>query len=166
MMTPDPLQHALLIAFAGLMLAAAFEDFRRLVIPNVVSVSLCALWPLTAPGWMGAAGSIGCAAAVFLGGALLFSRGYMGGGDVKLLSAATLWAGPTGAPMLLVVTGLLGGLLALVLVLPGSAQMAAAARATFGLADTETTAGGSTPVPYGIAIAAASVFVLFQPYFR
>ncbi len=40
------LQFAALLAFAALMLLAALEDLRRLVIPNVLTLSLCILWPL------------------------------------------------------------------------------------------------------------------------
>jgi prepilin peptidase CpaA len=81
--------------FTGLMAAAAVEDIRRLVIPNAVVAGLCVLWPLhlaTAPSFtiVGSLCAAGCAAAVFLVGALLFSRGLIGGGDVKLLAAATL----------------------------------------------------------------------------
>ena len=57
------------------------------------------LWPLyfaAAPSLAAALAAIGCALAVFIVGALLFARGYLGGGDVKLLTAATLWAGPAG----------------------------------------------------------------------
>ena len=103
-----------LAGFAGLMAAAAVEDFRRLVIPNPMVAGLCVLWPLhlaAAPSFTlaGSGGAAACASAVFLAGALLFSRGLIGGGDVKLLAAATLWAGPGGTPALLVVTAVLGG---------------------------------------------------------
>src|SRR5260370_24293776 len=86
-----------LAGFAGLMTTAAVEDFRRLMIPNALTLALCVLWPLhlaTAPTITLAAalGAAGCGLAVFLAGALLFSRGLVGGGDVKLLTAATLWA--------------------------------------------------------------------------
>src|SRR5437899_4718716 len=107
-----------LTAFAVVMAAAAFEDFRRLVIPNLLPIVLCVLWPVyfaAAPSLYGALAAIGCAAAVFLVGAVMFARGYLGGGDVKLLSAATLWAGPADTPALLVLTGVLGGALALFL---------------------------------------------------
>ena len=88
------------------MLIAAFEDLRRLVIPNPVVLGLCVLWPLqlaSAPvvSLAAAGGAALCAAAVFAGGAILFSRGLMGGGDVKLLAAATLWAGSGSTPALL-----------------------------------------------------------------
>ncbi len=84
------------------------------------------------PSLYGALAAIGCAAAVFLGGAVLFARGYLGGGDVKLLAAATLWAGPAGTPTLLMLTGVLGGALALFLLMPFGRQIAAAARSLLG----------------------------------
>jgi prepilin peptidase CpaA len=146
--------------FTGLMAAAAFEDFRKLVIPNTVVVGLCALWPLhlaTGPGFTLAGGlnAVGCALAVFLCGAVLFSRGLIGGGDVKLLAAATLWAGPAATPTLLVVTAVLGGLLTLVLL------SSATVRAAFSWA--RAAAVRSLPVPYGVAIAAAAVIVTVPP---
>ena len=146
--------------FTGLMAAAAVEDIRRLVIPNVVVAGLCVLWPLhlaAAPSFTiaGSLGAAGCAAAVFLVGALLFSRGLIGGGDVKLLAAATLWAGPASTPVLLVVTGVLGGLLTLVLLF--SARLRAA------ISWARTAAVSSLPVPYGAAIAAAAVIVTLPP---
>lgn len=163
------LQFAALIAFAALMLLAAFEDLRRLMIPNALTLSLCVLWPLyalTSPSLFSIAGSLICGLAVFLAGALAFSRGFLGGGDVKLLAVATLWAGPVGTPPLLVLTGVLGGMLALFLLMPPGAQIAALARTKLGPADVQANAGTATPVPYGIAIAAAAMIVVFLPHFR
>ncbi len=162
------LQFAALLGFTALMVLAAFEDLRRLIIPNALTLSLCLLWPLyviAAPSLFGTLGSLGCALAVFLAGALCFSRGYLGGGDVKLLAAAALWAGPTGTPPLLVLTGVLGGMLALFLLMPPGAHFAALARAKLGPADAPAKFGATTPVPYGIAIAAAAVIVIFLPHF-
>lgn len=146
--------------FAGLMVTAAFEDFRRLVIPNAIIAGLCVLWPLhlaAGPGFtlIGSLGAVGCAVAVFLAGALLYSRGLIGGGDVKLLAAATLWAGPGSIPALLIVTAVLGGLLTLVLL------VCATLRAGFSWAT--AAAVRSLPVPYGAAIAAAATIVTLTP---
>ena len=160
-----------LAGFAGLMATAAFEDCRRLVIPNGLILGLCTLWPLhvaTAPMLtLAAAGSASlCAAAVFLVGALLFSRGLIGGGDVKLLVAATLWAGPAATPPLLVLTGLLGGVLCLLLLTPAGALLAAARPS---LRDPSADPGrGTNPVlvPYGVAIAAAALIVTIPPNFN
>jgi prepilin peptidase CpaA len=163
------LQSAALFGFAALTLIAAFEDLRRLIIPNALTLSLCLLWPCyvaATPGLMTIAGSLGCGLAVFLAGALCFSRGYLGGGDVKLLAAAALWAGPAGTVPLLVLTGVLGGMLALLLLLPPGAYIASAARAKLGPAELPAKFGTATPVPYGIAIAAAAMLVIFVPHFR
>ena len=161
------LQFSALLGFAGLMSLAAFEDLRRLLIPNALTLSMCALWPLyvaATPSPVIILGSLGCAAAVFLAGAFCFSRGYLGGGDVKLLAVGTLWAGPSATPALLVLTGVLGGMLALFLLLPPGAYVTAIARAKLGPDSAQTKIGTGTPVPYGIAIAAASVLVIFLPH--
>ena len=159
-----------LAGFAGLMATAAFEDLRRLIIPNGLILGLCALWPIhiaTAPALtLAAAGTATlCAAAVFIVGALLFSRGLIGGGDVKLLAAATLWAGPAATVSLLVLTSLLGGLLCLLLLTPIGALIAAVRPIVSESADP---ARGANPVlvPYGVAIAAAALIVTIPPNFN
>ena len=158
--------HALILsAFILMMAAAAFEDFRRFIIPNPLTLGLCILWPLyfaSNPSIALGLAAIGCGLAVFLVGAILFARGYLGGGDVKLLAAAALWAGPAGIVNLLVLTGLFGGVLALFLLVPTGSRIAAAARGALGVAVLETTA--PRHVPYGVAIAAAAVIVVLSPY--
>jgi prepilin peptidase CpaA len=166
-MTLHP-QAIVVTAFGVVMVAAAVEDFRRLVIPNVLPIILCALWPLyfaAAPSLYGALAAIGCAAAVFLVGAILFARGYIGGGDVKLLSAATLWAGPAGTPTLLMLTAVLGGALALFLLMPFGMQIAVAARDMLGQPSIAPERRLAMPVPYGVAIAGAALIVTLHPYF-
>ena len=142
------------------MLIAAVEDLRRLVIPNAVVLALCVLWPLqlaAAPNisLAGSAVAALCAASVFGAGALAFSRGLMGGGDVKLLTAATLWAGPGLTPALLIVTAFLGGLLSLALLSPLALRAVSAPAAA--------SAAKRIPVPYGVAIAGAALIVTIPP---
>ena len=156
-----------LAAFTGLMAMAALEDLRKLVIPNSVIVSLCVLWPLylaTAPTVTlpSSFGAVGCAAAVFFSGALLFSRGLIGGGDVKLLAAATLWASPSATLPFLALTGLIGGLLTLILLSPVGVLITRARLPVLGQA---ATAASPIPVPYGVAIAAAAIIVTIPPNF-
>jgi prepilin peptidase CpaA len=146
--------------FAGLMVAAALEDLRRFVIPNQLIIGLCLLYPLrllTGLGFAAGAGAAGCALAVFLVGAVLFSRGLVGGGDVKLLAAATLWVGPADTPALLIGTGLAGGLLALFLLSPLGATLAAWR--------TPEPAPSANAMPYGVAITTAALAVAIPPYF-
>ena len=161
-------QALALVAFAAVMAAAAFEDFRRLVIPNLLPIALCVLWPIyfaAEPSLSGALAAIGCALAVVVGGAFLFARGWLGGGDVKLLSAATLWAGPAGTPELLMLTGVLGGALALFLLMPPGGQLAVAARHLLGQPPAPPQRGLSMPIPYGVAIAAAALLVTLPSHF-
>src|SRR5712691_4334460 len=64
-MIVDP-QSIVLTSFGVVMAAAAFEDFRRLVIPNLLPIMLVALWPIyfaASPSLYGALAAIGCAAA-------------------------------------------------------------------------------------------------------
>lgn len=160
------------LAFSVLMAAAAFEDFRRFVIPNWLVLALVAVWPLSlaAQGLalLTALGAVGAAALVFVAGAVLFARGYVGGGDVKLLCAAALWAGPAATPELLVVTAGLGGVLALFLLSPIGAHLSLAGRVYFGspgAATMDPAEQGRVPMPYGVAIAGAAVLVILQPFF-
>jgi len=165
----DVLPHSLILGgFAALMTAAAFEDFRRLTIPNRLVVGLCLLWLLRvavtpASEWLAALEAAGAAAAVFVAGALLFSRGLVGGGDVKLMAAATLWAGAAGVPALLLGTALLGGLLSLVFLTPIGARLAMGWAAKQNPVTAPSAAAGSVPVPYGIAIAGAAAIVTIGP---
>ena len=170
MTMPVALHLIPLAGFAGLMATSAIEDLRRLIIPNGLVLGLCVLWPLhvaTAPMLtLSAAGLAAlCAAAVFIVGALLFSRGLLGGGDVKLLAVATLWAGPAATLPLLVLTGLLGGLLCLLVLTPAGALIAA--RSTLCNPPTAAAGGASSlVVPYGVAIATAALIVTIPPNFN
>jgi prepilin peptidase CpaA len=168
------LQGLALSLFTIVMAVAAFEDFRRLTVPNLLPLLLCAAWPLyivAAPdpgGTIGAAlGAVGVALAVFLGGAVLFARGWLGGGDVKLLSAATLWAGAPQTLGLLFVTGILGGALALILLSP-IGKFASAARRLLNQSDGAPNHPEApepvVPVPDGVAIAGAGLAVVVSPH--
>jgi prepilin peptidase CpaA len=156
------LQLVTTAGFAALMATAAVEDVRRLVIPNRLILGLLLLWPVhltvasttLLTGVEAAGGAVG----IFLCGALLFSRGLVGGGDVKLLTAAALWVGFAGLPALLLVTALIGGALSLVLLTPQGGQVAAALRGASEPHEAVAT-GAKAAVPYGAAIAGAALIV-------
>jgi len=95
---------------------------------------------------------------------VLFARGFLGGGDVKLLAAATLWAGPADTPALLVLTGVLGGALALFLLMPFGAQLVAAGRTLLTPSSASSAEHPAMAVPYGVAIAAAALIVTLSPH--
>jgi Flp pilus assembly protein protease CpaA len=161
--------HAIaLTAFAVVMAVAAFEDFRRLIIPNLLPIMLCALWPVyfaAAPSLAGGLAALGCAIAVFLVGAVLFARGFLGGGRRQVNGRRHAVGRPGRYPGVLVLTGVLGGALALFLLMPFGAQLVATGRTL--LTPSSASSAEHAPamaVPYGVAIAAAALIVTLSPH--
>ncbi|MBO6782403.1 MAG: prepilin peptidase [Alphaproteobacteria bacterium] len=106
-MTPDlTLQLVLLAAFGGLAVTATVTDVRSFRIPNRISIAMVALYAAYAlGGFADPRSGLLAGGIVFAAGVFMFARGWMGGGDVKLLAAVSLWAGTEHVlPMLLIVT--------------------------------------------------------------
>ena len=85
-----------LVLTVTVLLYAAFTDLKHYKIGNELIVLLIALFflhSLFANRWTNIAWSIGLAAGVFLFLLYFYSRHWVGGGDVKILSVAFLWAG-------------------------------------------------------------------------
>jgi prepilin peptidase CpaA len=151
--------HGLVVClFVAILVAAAAEDVRARTIPNHLTAALVLLYPAhvlagpTAADWPAA---ILLALLVIALGMVPFARGWMGGGDVKLLAAAMLWAGPAAALPFLIVTAVAGGGFALVML--GGHR--------FAVADTCRACGWpdlgdaflGRDIPYALAIAAGAV---------
>lgn len=165
--------HGLLIlALVGTLAWAAVNDALWFRIPNAVPIAILALYPLyLLVGGQGLAQlhwALALALGVFLIGAFMFSRGWMGGGDVKLLAALALWAGPARFPELIVMTSIAGGVLALVAFLPGRAAalswLAMNLRIALQLPEAPRTATGRRTIPYGVAIAVGGLHMCGQLY--
>jgi len=148
-----------LINFAVLLIAAAWQDLRTLRIANglpmaiVISFVPWAFAGLELGSLSLAAiyASVLCAVVVFALGVLGFALGLLGGGDVKLLTAASLFAGPALQLDFLTVTALVGGLL-------GVALLAGAPIGPV-LARSAPHARLRGSLPYGPAIAAGGLWV-------
>nr|WP_314442262.1 prepilin peptidase [uncultured Sphingomonas sp.] len=89
-------------------------------------------------------------------GTFLFSRGILGGGDVKLFAATVLWFDLNAAGRLLMWTAIAGGLLAVLIILLRSLPWPAPVRARMRVLQAK--AG----IPYGIAIAAGAIITSLQ----
>ncbi|HMR30458.1 MAG TPA: prepilin peptidase [Geminicoccaceae bacterium] len=159
-------------AFVGLvlltlLLRAAWTDIRSRRIENRVCALIVALWPVhlvLSPVPPHLLVSLAVALAVFAAATAMWRFGWLGGGDVKLLAAVGLWAGPEHALHFLLVTGLAGGALALALLwyrhvgwtllVPVQAAVASLLprRAASAAVDQAT-------LPYGIAIAAGGCWL-------
>ena len=148
------LVSSFLLGLLALMLvAAAIWDIRTRTIPNSLNAAMAILvipyWIATDLGfWPGAALHIGVALIIFLLFALVFFLGGMGGGDVKMAAALSLWLAPGAALEMLVIMSLAGGVLTLLMLIPHR------------LARKDS----RLEVPYGVAIAFAGLYLLGERF--
>jgi prepilin peptidase CpaA len=163
-MTPELFKTLLPLAFAGLVIVAAMTDLATFTIPNWISVVLAlafAPFALLAGASIGAvAQNLGVGVAVFVLAAGMFAFGWIGGGDAKLMAAASLWVGLKGLPAFAVFTGLAGGGLVLVLLAMRSAWIRPIAAAGPSWTQRLATPGESAPYGVAIAIGALAAFVV------
>jgi len=146
---------------AILLVAAGAQDLRTMHIANGLSVAIAGLFVVWAAiglvsGQMAMsdlAWAIACGVGVFAVGAAAFSAGVLGGGDVKLLAAVSLFAGPARLLDFLVITALVGGLLGFAIL--AGAPIGRAVAAGNGTLRGRLRAG----LPYGPAIAAGGLWV-------
>jgi prepilin peptidase CpaA len=146
-----------------LLVAAAVSDLFTMTIPNWLTGALAAFFPVAALASglpLADAGlHLACGAGLLVVAFGMFARGWIGGGDAKLVAASALFMGPALLLPWVVLISVLGG--ALTLALLGSrrfplplfcAQQPWIARLH----------APTTGVPYGIAIAAGSLLLLPQ----
>ncbi|MEO5337551.1 MAG: prepilin peptidase [Magnetospirillum sp. WYHS-4] len=155
------LQAGLMALALVALIAAMLSDFTSMRIPNLFSVGVALLFLPVAiladlPWQAIAIDHLATAAGILLVGILVFARGLMGGGDVKLLVAVGLWTGWKPLPEYLLLTALLGGVVALFALSlrrpPGSLLLVWLPVLRHGFGDGKN-------VPYGLAIGAAALWM-------
>ncbi|MDF0545958.1 prepilin peptidase [Sphingobium sp. H39-3-25] len=149
------LAYGLLSILACLLLVAAVTDLRARIIPNMLNLAIAMLAPLFwwASGiafWPDMPLQLGLGIAVFAAFTLLFALGMMGGGDVKMLGALALWFPWQILMAMLFAMAMIGGLVTLATIVHHRM----------------TRQAGAPEVPYGIAISAATLWVVGQQYFN
>lgn len=152
-MLDDPFKYVLLAALAAALLTAAFTDLRSRRIANWLNAGVALGAPLFwyASGlalWPDVAAQLGIAFATFAACSILFALKAMGGGDVKLLTALALWIAPAHFLKLIVMMALVGGVLTLF----------------FGGWHFIRRQRDKIAIPYGVAIAAAGLWVIASFY--
>lgn len=154
---------------SGLLIFAACHDIAARTIPNSTSVLLALVGVLLRMLDSNLINSVLLAALVFAICAGCWIRGWMGGGDVKLLAAAALFVPPGLVGSLLVAISLAGGAVALVYLVARLIARRVSLRvhsrhrgflARILRAEHWRILRG-TPLPYGSAIAAGTLFVIF-----
>lgn len=151
-----------LYGVCGLFLAAALSDLRSLIIPNRYPIAIALLYPayvLAAGHAIDWPGGLMVAGGTFAVGLALFALRLTGGGDVKLLTAIALWAGPGLILPFFLVTALAGGVLAILLMLRHRLALFAVAPAHAGQGTQPEKR--KQPLPYGVPIAVGGLYVTF-----
>jgi prepilin peptidase CpaA len=143
--------RALLGVLAVVLIVAAVGDWRRRLIENWLTggIALAApvLWWVQGwPLWPDISFQVIQAVALFTIFLIFFAIGAMGGGDVKLIAALGLWFPMVSMMTLLLVMSVLGGVLTLAMLVHHKI----------------TRKPGRPEIPYGIAISAAGLWVIFQ----
>ncbi|HJQ56267.1 MAG TPA: prepilin peptidase [Vineibacter sp.] len=161
------LDQVSVVAFAAVAILAALGDWSRFIIPNRLSLAVLGMWAVHAlvlamQGYplMFIVWSVAGALATFVVGFGLFATRLLGGGDVKFLAAAALWAGPDFiVPFILIVT-VAGALLGLAFLIPGIGHSPDETPSVDGATGVEPAAPGvatagrlGRKMPYGLAIA-------------
>ncbi len=152
-MNGQTLQIGLYAILSVLLVMAMITDWRSRIIENWLNAIIACLAPVLwfAMGkaiWPDMAIQLGIGVAVFGIFTVFFMIGAMGGGDVKLLGALGLWFPFTPLINMLLLMSILGGLLTLVMW--GHHKM--------------TKSQKLLEIPYGLAIAAAALWSINEPY--
>jgi prepilin peptidase CpaA len=167
-MSPMPLDPlfagACLAGFVALVTIAAASDIATMTIPNWVSIAAALLFPLA--GWLAGLSAaqiglhLGVGVFVFALGFALFSFGVLGGGDVKVITAVSIWTGLAALMDFAFAMTLAGGALAAGLLLARKAVRPADSRPAFLNRLLDPARG----IPYAVAIAiGAAVSLPSQP---
>lgn len=154
------IQSALMLIFPVAMAFAAATDLLTFKIPNSISIALIAAFVVVAPfsglGWQALGVHLATFAVVLAICIVLFSMGLFGGGDAKLLAAASLWVGYDHLAVYVSMVAVCGGILAVVLLAFRRVDLPEPIRQQGWIARLHDPKAG---MPYGIALAAAALWV-------
>ena len=162
LVTTEHLDTGFWIALIVLHLLAAATDVRRFRIPNAIPIAVASVFALrvvTLGLWDLAIPALLLGAAVLSVGFLLFALRWLGGGDVKLITALSLWAGPDNFFLIVYTIALSGGLMALGLLV--SLTLLAVSAKVAGKERQGSLIRGRR-IPYGVAIAAGAIHLSFD----
>ena len=140
-------------AYVLILALAAIQDFRASRIANAYAVALLGIAlgqalavPGAAPFWH----HLASFAIVFAGGVLLFSLGWLGGGDVKLFAASAAWFGLADLAWFVAAVLMTGALLAIMMM---------GGRLILSPGKGWRTVKTNRSIPYGVAIATAAIIL-------
>lgn len=153
------IETGILISVALLLLWAAIADIQHRRISNKIVMSIVVMFGLWIIAQLSKEGDIygvvlwplAAAIIVFAVGAGMFAARLMGGGDVKLIAAVALFAGPSLSITFVLYVVIAGGFVALATLVHARLKR-------------DTTSDTPPKVPYGVAIMAGGLWVCFQRF--
>jgi prepilin peptidase CpaA len=149
-----------LLLFPALMAFAASSDLFTMTISNRLSLALAGGFALLAAAsglaWPVVGMHLAAAALVLVVSFVMFTRGWIGGGDAKLAAATALWFGFDYLLDYMIYASLFGGALTLLLLQFRKLPLPQVLAKQEWIQRLHDQAGG---VPYGIALAAAALTV-------
>ena len=145
----------LLVVLATLLVSAGVQDARTREIANWKNAAIALMaplwwWSIGMTPWPDAALQLGLALIVFGLFVAAFQFGWMGGGDVKMIGALSLWLPLVPLMWMLIMMSLIGGALTMALLIERVIRHRT----------------GQIEVPYGVAIAIAALIALREPLFN
>lgn len=169
--------NTVLILFSTLMIWGAVSDIRFYILSNKLCLSVIVLYPIflitlfidgSLPSWEYIGYSSAIALIAFLLLVVLFARGLIGGGDVKLIPAVLLWSGPAYFLEFLLVTSICGGFLSLIfmtiLFIKKRNSPKSSDNINLSMSKSEELDRQERKIPYGVAISTGGLYVAYQLY--
>lgn len=154
------IEYPVLLVFPIAMAFAGAMDLLTMTIPNRISIILVAGFAIAAAimgiGWWAVASHLGAGLLMLTIGIAMFSLGWLGGGDAKLLAAAALWVGFDHLLPYVLLIGIAGGALSIAILVYRRMPMPLWLTRQDWAANLHHAKSG---IPYGIAIAAAGLHV-------
>jgi prepilin peptidase CpaA len=154
------LEYPLLLVFPIAMVYAAVMDLFTMTIPNRISLALIVgFFAAAIMGGMPSADilrHVGAGLSVLAVSIFMFSRGWMGGGDAKLLAAASLWVGFAQLLEYVFVVTLFGGALGIFIL---AYRNVIPPIVIAGRDWAERLHDKKSGIPYGVALGAAGLWV-------
>lgn len=170
--------NLILLVFAASMLWAAITDIRSYILSNKLCLMVVALYFIfiaalyfsgTSPTWTYIGYSFAIAIGCFIFLVVLFAYGFIGGGDVKLIPAVLLWAGPAYSLKFILITTICGGFVAILTICCRNiksylSNVKSSENINFFMRESSELVNNDNNIPYGIGISVGGLYVAFQLY--
>lgn len=170
--------NTVLITFCALLIWAIISDIKNYILSNNLCLSVTFLYFIflgslyyngTFPDFSYVAYSIGIAVLIFVFLALLFAFNLIGGGDVKLIPAVTLWAGPALTIKFLLITTICGGIVSLVIIAikyykKSAHKSKSSENVNYFMSESSELENEENNIPYGVAISIGGLVIAYDLY--